>query len=107
MNGLLNLANLRTRIEKYFQFQALHLRQDQEAICEIVTALAYEGAMQRERVKTVTGKGSTTAARIIKLGLSEGYFSSPSPKGVLQFALPEKTWEFYFPLLFIDLPVDE
>ena len=107
MNGLLNLADLRTRIEKYFQFQALHLKQDQEAVSAIVTTLAYEGEMQRERVKTVTGKGTTTAARIIKLGLSEGYFSSPSPKGVLQFALPEKTWESYFPQLFIDLAVDE
>jgi len=107
MNGLLNLADLRTRIEKYFQFQALHLKQDQEAISAVVTTLAYEGEIQRERVKTVTGKGATTAARIIKLGLSEGYFSSPSPKGVLQFSLPEKTWEFYFPQLFIDLAVDE
>jgi len=106
MNGLLNSADLRTRIEKYFQFQALHLKQDQEAIGAIVATLAYEGEMQRERVKSVTGMGATTAARLIKLGLSEGYFSSPSPKGVLQFALPEKTWESYFPQLFIDLAVD-
>ncbi len=107
MNGLLNLADFRTRIERHFQFQALDLKQDQEAISAIVTTLAYEGEMQRERVKTITGKGTTTAARIIKLGLAEGYFSSPSPKGVLQFALPEKAWESYFPQLFIDLEIDE
>tara|TARA_R110002096_G_scaffold78416_2_gene184688 strand:+ start:512 stop:1696 length:1185 start_codon:yes stop_codon:yes gene_type:complete len=107
MNGLLNLKDLRTRIEKYFRYEALHLDRHQETISTIVTTLAYEGEIPRERVKTLTGKGATTVASIIKQGLSEGYFTSPSPKGVLQFATPEKTWTSYFPQLFIDLPVGE
>lgn len=107
MNGLLNPKDLRTRIEKYFRYEALHLDRHQEAISTIVTTLAYEGEIPRECVKTLTGKGATTVASIIKQGLSEGYFSSPSPKGVLQFAISEKTWSSYFPQLFIDLPVDE
>ncbi|MDF1659624.1 MAG: Fic family protein [Verrucomicrobiales bacterium] len=104
MNGLLNLKDLHTRIEKYFRYEALHLGRHQEAIGTIVTTLAYEGEIPRERVKTLTGKGATTVASIIKQGLSEGYFTSPSPKGVLQFAIPENTWSSYFPQLFIDLP---
>lgn len=107
MNGLLNLNNLRTRIEQYFRYEALHLDRYREAISAIATTLVYEGEIPRERVKTLTGMGATTVASIIKQGLSEGYFSSPSPKGVLQFAVPEKTWASYFPQLFIDLPVDE
>ena len=107
MNGLLNLTDFRNRIEKYFRYEALHLGRYQEAISAIVTTLVYEGEMPRERVKLVTGLGATTVAGIIKLGLSEGYFTSPSPKGVLQFAVPEKTWSSWFPQLFIDLPIEE
>lgn len=107
MNGLLNLKDLHSRIEKYFRYEALHLGRHQEAISAIVSTLAYEGEIPRERVKTLTGKGATTVASIIKQGLSEGYFTSPSPKGVLQFATPEQTWSSYFPQLFIDLPVGD
>jgi len=47
-----------------------------------------------------------SSAEIIKLGLDEGYFETPSPKGPLLVAFPAKVHEFYFPQLFLDLPVE-
>ena len=38
--------------------------------------------------------------------LAEGYFETPSPKGPLRVAFPAKIHEFYFPQLFLDLPVE-
>ncbi len=54
----------------------------------------------------LTGKGMTMAASITKLGLSEGYLATPSPKGKLRVAFPAKALPYYFPNLFIDLPVE-
>ena len=107
MGGLLNLPDLRTRVERYFQFEALHLTRHREEIMRVVKALVDEGEFSRERVYEITGKGATTAAAIIKRGLAEGYFDSPSEKGKLRIAFPGKVLPFYFPSLFVDLPVDE
>jgi Fic family protein len=106
MGGLLNLPDLRTRIERYFTFEALHLGRRREDLIRVVKALVDEGEMPRERVSNVTGKGSTAVAEIVKLGLREGYIESPSPKGKLRLAFPEKVLPFYFPNLFVDLPAD-
>jgi Fic family protein len=106
MSGLLDLGDLRTRIERYFQFEALHLTRHRESIMKVTKALAEEGEFPRERVKQISGKGATTAAEIIKLGLAERYFQSPSAKGILRIAFPTKTLPFYFPDLFINLPLD-
>lgn len=106
MGGLLNLADLRIRVERYFAYEALHLKRHREALVRVVQVLVDEGECPRERVVEVTGKGGTTTAEIIKLGLAEGYIESPSPKGRLQIAFPEKVLPFYFPNLFIDLPVE-
>jgi hypothetical protein len=43
---------------------------------------------------------------IIKLGLEEGLLETPSPKGPLRAAFPAKIHEFFFPQLFLDLPVE-
>ena len=106
MTGLLSLPALRTRVERYFQFEALHLSRHRESLMHVVKALIDEGEFPRERVRQLTGKGATTAAAIIKLGLAEGYFQSPSEKGILRIAFPVKALPFYFPSLFIDLPVE-
>lgn len=106
MSGLLDLPSLRTRVERYFQFQALHLERYREEVMRVVRTLTDEGEIPRARVQEITGKGATVSAEIIKLGLKESYFDSPSPKGPLQVAFPVKTHEFYFPQLFLDLPVD-
>ena len=71
----------------------------------IVRALVDEGEIPRARVQMITGKGATVSAEIIKRGLEEGVFESPSPKGPLRPAFPAAVQEFYFPQLFLDLPV--
>ena len=106
MGGLLKLGDLRTRIERHFAYEALHLTKHREELMRVVRALADEGEFARERVSEISGKGTTTAAEIIKLGLREGYIESPSPKGKLRIAFPTHVLPSYFPGLFIDLPVE-
>ncbi|MFM1767943.1 MAG: hypothetical protein RJA22_472 [Verrucomicrobiota bacterium] len=106
MSGLLELPTLRMRVERYFQFQALPLQRHREGIMRVVRTLVDEGEIPRARVQEITGKAATVSAEIIKLGLAEGYFETPSPKGPLRPAFPVKVQEFYFPQLFLDLPVE-
>lgn len=106
MSGLLELPALRMRVERYFQFQALQLQRYREEIMRVVRTLVDEGEIPRARVQEITGKAATVSAEIIKLGLDEGYFETPSPKGPLRPAFPAKVQEFYFPQLFLDLPVE-
>ena len=106
MSGLLGLPALRTRVERYFQFQALHLERYREEIMRVTRTLVDEGEIPRARVQEITGKAATVSVEIIKLGLEQGYFETPSPKGPLRVAFPAKIHEFYFPQLFLDLPVE-
>lgn len=105
MSGLLELPALRTRVERYFQFEALHLKRYRQEIMRVARTLVDEGEIPRSRVLEITGRAATVSADIIKLGLDEGYFETPSPKGPLRAAFPAKVQEFYFPQLFLDLPV--
>ena len=73
----------------------------------VVRTLVDEGEIPRLRVQEVTGKAATVSAEIVKLGLKEGYFQTPSPKGPLRVSFPAKVQEFYFPQLFLDLPVEQ
>jgi Fic family protein len=107
MSSLLGLSALRTRVERYFQFETLHLKLYREELMRVVRTLIDEGEISRTRVQEITGKGATVSAEIIKLGLQEGLIESPSPKGPLQPGFPPKILEFYFPQLYVDLPVDE
>jgi Fic family protein len=107
MSGLLGLPALRTRVERYFQFETVHLKLYREELMRVVRTLIDEGEIPRSRVQEITGKGATVSAEIIKLGLLEGFLESPSPKGPLQPGFPPKILEFYFPQLFVDLPADE
>lgn len=106
MSGLLGLPALRTRVERYFQFEALHLSRYRKELMRVVRVLVDEGEIPRARVQEITGKAATVSVEIIKLGLGEGYFETPSPKGPLRIAFPAKIHEFYFPQLFLDLPVE-
>ncbi len=72
----------------------------------VARTLVDEGEIPRSRVQEITGKGATVSAEIIKMGLKEGCFETPSPKGPLRVAFPAKVHEFYFPQLFLDLPVE-
>ena len=95
MSGLLGLPALRTRVERYFQFQALHLERYREEIMRVTRTLVDEGEIPRARVQEITGKAATVSVEIIKLGLEHGYFETPSPKGPLRVAFPAKIHEFY------------
>lgn len=106
MSSLLGLPALRTRVERYFQFQALHLDRYREELMRVARTLVDEGEIPRARVQAITGKAATVSVEIIKLGLKEGYFETPSPKGPLRVAFPAKIHEYYFPQLFLDLPVE-
>ncbi|HWQ93387.1 MAG TPA: Fic family protein [Clostridia bacterium] len=106
MSSLLDLPALRTRVERYFQFEALHFKRYREEVMRVTRTLVDEGEIPRSRVQEITGKAATVSAEIIKLGLEEGYFETPSPKGPLRPAFPAKVHEFYFPQLFLDLPVE-
>ena len=106
MSDLLGLPALRTRVERYFQFEALHLDRYREEIMRVARTLVDEGEIPRARVQEITGKAATVSVEIIKLGLEQGYFETPSPKGPLRVAFPAKIHEFYFPQLFLDLPVE-
>lgn len=106
MSGLLDLPTLRTRVERYFQFQALDLPRYREELMRVVRTLVDEGEIPRARVQEITGKAATVSAEIIKLGLDQDLLETPSPKGPLRAAFPAKVQEFYFPQLFLDLPVE-
>ena len=73
---------------------------------KIVSALLDHGELQRKQAQEITGMGATSTARIIKRGLSEKLFTTPSPKGVLHIHLGSFLQESLFPKLFLDLPVE-
>ena len=56
MSGLLGLPALRTRVERYFQFQALHLDRYREELMRVARTLVDEGEIPRSRVQQITGK---------------------------------------------------
>jgi Fic family protein len=98
MGSVLDISQLRARVERYFQF--LEGESYREAFAGIVRVLVDEGEIPRSRVREITGKGATVVAEIVKRGLEAGYFCSPSPKGVLRVAFPEGMREALFPKLY-------
>jgi len=103
MSDRLDLTGLRTRIERFFQYEMTHLGKDAEFLMRVVRALADEGEFPRARVQELTGRKETFCRRIIKLGLAEGLIESAGPKSVLRIAFPAKVLDGYFPKLFLDL----
>lgn len=71
----------------------------------VVRTLVYEGEIARSRVQEIAGKGATISAEIIREGLGKGLFTSPTPKGPMHVAFPDKVRGAYFPQLFLDLPM--
>ncbi len=55
MSGLLGLPALRTRVERYFQLQALHLQRYREGIVRVARTLVDEGEIPCARVQDITG----------------------------------------------------
>lgn len=107
MGGLLELPTLRERVKKTFQLDMLHLGKDAEPLMRIVSVLVDRGEIHRTEVQEITGLGATSSARLIKRGLHENLFTTPSPKGVLQVHFGHPLQESLFPRLFLDLPVED
>lgn len=107
MGDLLELPTLRERVKRIFQLDLLQLGKESEDLGKIVEVMLDQGQIQRREVQHITGKGATVAAKLIKRGLHEELFKSPSKKGVLQVHFATKLLDDLFPKLFLDLPVDE
>jgi Fic family protein len=105
MGSVLDISQLRSRVERYFQF--LEGESYREFFAGIVRVLVDEGEIPRSRVREITGKGATVAAEIVRKGLEAGYFCSPTPKGVLRVAFPEQMREALFPKLYFPGGIEE
>jgi Fic family protein len=107
MDGLLQLHNLSTRIERYLQFEALRLKtRDRYRLSRLLKAALIEGEIDRGRVGEIVGLRGTAARGIIALALREELLDSQTEKGPLALVFSAKTLESYFPKLYQDLAVE-
>lgn len=107
MDGLLQLHNLCTRIERYIHLDALDLdSKTRDRLARLLKAALVEGEIERGRVGEIVGLASTSARDIIRVATRKGLLDSPSEKGPLALVFSSETLESYFPKLFQDLPVE-
>lgn len=107
MIGLISPFSLVDRIEAYLRFTRGDLDAKlREHMVRLLKALCLEGEIPRGAVSEILGLKGTAARDVTRKALEQGLVGSPSPKGVLRIAFPNKVVEFYFPQLFTDLPVD-
>lgn len=106
MQGVLDLRALGARMEKYLEYERLHLPpRERGRLAKLLKASLAEGEIERGRVPEILGVGASTAQKVIRLALAEGLMASPSPKGVLSLTFGADTLEAYFPRLYQDLPI--
>ena len=68
---------------------------------DLVISRALCDLFSSERLKgRIAFRGATVVAEIVRKGLEAEYFCSPSPKGVLRVAFPERMREALFPKLY-------
>jgi Fic family protein len=107
MDGLLQLKNLSTRIERHIQFGDLELKTKvRDRLVRLLKAALVEGEIDRGRVGEIVGLGSTVARGIIRLALHKGLLDSQTEKGPLSLVFSAKTLESYFPQLYQDLSIE-
>ena len=107
MIGLITPFEFQDRIENYFRFARTDLDGKLRGkFARVVAALCVKGEMARGEVGGVLGLKGTAAREVIRKALAEGIIRSPSEKGALRIAFPNKVVEYYFPQLFTDLAVD-
>lgn len=107
MTGLISPFNLLDRIESYLRFTRVDLDGKMRShLSRLFKALCLEGELPRGAVPTILGLKGTASRAIIRRALGESLVSSPSEKGPLRIAFPNKVVDSYFPMLFTDLPVD-
>ena len=107
MIGLISPFSLIDRIESYLRFTRVDLDEKlREQLVRLLKALCMEGEIARGAVPEILGLKGTAARDVIRNALAENLVTTPSPKGALQIAFPNKVVEYYFPQLFTDLPVE-
>ena len=107
MIGLIEPFQLQDRIENYLRFKRGDLDGKlREKLVRLLNALVLQGEVPRGLVPEILGLKGTASRDVIRKALEEGLVSSKSEKSALRIAFPSKVVEFYFPLLFTDLPVD-
>lgn len=107
MDGLLQLQNLNTRIERYLHLEVLDLEaKTRDRLARLLKSALIEGEIERGRVGEIVGLSSTSSRDIIRLAIKEQLLDSASEKGPLSLVFSSKTIESYFPKLFQDLPVE-
>jgi Fic family protein len=107
MIGLIAPFSLLDRIDSYLRFTRVDLDAKMRGhLGRLLKALCLEGEVTRGEVPGILGLKGTAGREVIKKALAEGLVSSPSPKGRLKIAFPNKVVDSYFPQLFTDLPVD-
>jgi Fic family protein len=106
MDGLLQLNNLSTRIERHVQYGALELKtKARDRLVRLLKAALIEGEIERGRVGEIVGLRSTAAHGIIRLALHKELLDSRTEKGPLSLVFSATTLESYFPQLYQDLAV--
>jgi len=104
MDGLLQLNNLSTRIERHVQFGAPELKtKARDRLVRLLKAALVEGEIDRGCAGEIVGLHSTAARGIIRLALHKGLLDSQTEKGPLSLVFSAKTLESYFPQLYQDL----
>lgn len=107
MVGLIEPFNLQDRMENYLRFKRNDLDGNlREKLVRLLKALVLQEEIPRGSVPEILGLKGTASREIIRKALEEGLVSSKTEKSALRIAFPSKVVEFYFPLLFTDLPVD-
>jgi Fic family protein len=107
MVGLIEPFKLQDRIENYFRFKRTDLDPRlREKWVTLLKTLVLRGEIPRGEIPEILGLKGTASRDVIRKALGEGLVSSKSEKSPLKIAFPSKVVEFYFPLLFTDLPVD-
>lgn len=107
MVGMIAPQNLLQRIEQYLRIVRIDLKPRQvENFSRLLKALCLEGEIARGQLTHILDLKSTAVREVIRAGLSDGIISTSSERGPIKIAFPNKVVEYYFPLLFADLPVD-
>ncbi len=104
MSGLLNLANLRKRIDAYIQARNDHrvasMNQEIKPVAGLIlhTAFIY-GELSRAQALELCAMPERSARRLLSQLKAEGLLSETSSKSPLRWEIPEHAEEWYFPEL--------
>jgi Fic family protein len=99
MSSVLNLDQLKLRIESYCNYQSNLGKLRPESSIIISEALVH-GEIARGAVASLINKSERTSRRIIKELTSRGLLQSKTEKSPLRFAVPTEVVGYYFPDLY-------